>query len=78
MYLKHDSIALHVVCNTQALATVAMVMVVGLTGPDDVVLFAFIWFFAVLRTKPRALGKVHDKLYLCKWMDRWMDGYVDG
>lgn len=44
MYLKPDSIAWRVACNTQALAAVAMVMVVELTGDDGVVLFTFILF----------------------------------
>lgn len=65
-HTKHDSIAWYVACNIQALAAVAMVMVVRLTGDDDVILFTFtfIFFFSVLRTKPRALGKPHYNLYL--------------
>lgn len=41
MYLKHDSIAWLVACNTQALAAVAMVMAVGLTGQ-------MMWYFLPL------------------------------
>jgi hypothetical protein len=62
MYLKHDSIAWLVACNTQALAAVAMVMAVGLTGQMMWYFLPLSVFFAVLRTKPKALGKPHESL----------------